>query len=72
MAKYLELPSGCMLDAEDIIYIGNVKPIETVLDCKYVFNIIWAHRVNKDMIYDNPDEAWKDQLYIKTCIKNMN
>lgn len=70
MAKYLELPSGCMLDIEDIIYIGTVKFNETNDGNKYMFNVIWAHKIHKDMIYNTPDEAWKDQLYIKTCIKN--
>ena len=72
MSKFIELPTGHILDIEDIIFVSGIK---TCFDDKtydithYEFNIIWANRALETLKYDHLEycnldrEALKKELF---------
>lgn len=64
MSKYIELPSGRMLDTEDIIYVGLVKDKSSLFSRRYFFKVSWASRNTYILQYKDYDECSTDREFI--------
>ena len=67
-----ELPSGRMIDIENIIYIGEIKETTTFWnDILYKFEVVWAGREKVEFTYkDNKEKCVLDWENLKFLLKN--
>ena len=64
MSKYVELPSGRMLDTEDIIYVGLVEDKLGLFGRGYFFKVSWASRITYTLQYRDYNECSTDREFI--------
>ena len=56
MGKLKKLPSGRLIDVDDIIYISNIKKNVLTLEVEYSFSVLWAN--GQKVKFKFPDEDW--------------
>lgn len=59
--SHIELPSGRLINANDIIYVSNIYKHES----SHRFKIIWANQAVMHFDYFRGDEAVLDRDHIK-------
>lgn len=74
MNNYIVLPSGKVIQTEDIIYISDIKISGgfLLMPIKACFKVIWANRVAETLTYDNMKMANRDREYIKAQLFNSH
>lgn len=70
MSKYCELPSGRLIDMEDIIYVGTIHDKLGMFNRGYEFSVSWASRVTYWFKYDDYESCEKDWQFIKDSLKD--
>ena len=62
------LPSGSLINIDDIIYMSPIAIKNSDEETRYEFNIIWAHRIEKTLRYQSYHTAEMDWDFIKKNI----
>ena len=73
MGTKFELPSGRMVDVENIIYLGEIKEKSnffTDWDTVYYFEVVWAGREKVTLTYKDKANCVIDWEHLKMYIKN--
>lgn len=60
----IELPSGQLINLNDVIFVGNIKEVNN----HYEFNVVWATKACEKLIYVNEKSCEIDREYIKKQI----
>lgn len=60
-----ELPSGRLINLENIIYIGDIKTTKDVI-FKYYFTIVWAGGEKMNLMFDDEKSCELELNDIKT------
>lgn len=71
MAAKFELPSGRMVDVENIIYLGEIKEKSnffTNWDTVYYFEVVWAGREKVTLTYKDEENCILDWEHLKRYI----
>ena len=69
----VELPSGRMVDLENVIYLSDIKEKSswfTDWAYEYTFDIIWAGGERITLKFDNKENCVLDWEYLKLLLKN--
>ena len=72
MSKYYQLPSGRILDIEDIMYVGLISEKWTLLGNKHEFQIMWANRETYTFEYSDLYECERDLTFILEILLKMD
>ena len=68
-----ELPSGRMVDIENIIYIGELKEKSTFLtnwETVYYFTVVWAGREQVKFEFNSKEDCVVEWENLKLLLKN--
>lgn len=68
MSKFCEMPSGRLVDTEDIIYVGLVKDKMGLFTRGHFFEVTWASRVTYSFCYDNEEACKKDREFLRNIL----
>lgn len=69
MITKFELPSGRMVDVENIIYLGEIKETTNFWDDTfYKFDVLWAGREKIEFTYTNKEKCVLDWEHLKRYI----
>lgn len=69
MRTMFELPSGRMVDVENIIYMGEIRTTTNFFDdVFYKFDVIWAGREKIEFTYTDKEKCVLDWEYLKRYI----
>ena len=73
MVTKFELPSGRMVDVENIIDLGEIKEKSnffTDWDTVYYFEVVWAGREKVTLTYKDKENCVLDWEHLKMYLKN--
>ena len=73
MTTKFELPSGRMVDIENIIYIGELKEKSTFFtnwETVYYFTVVWAGREQVKFEFKSKEDCALDWENLKFLLKN--
>lgn len=69
MVTKFELPSGRVVDIENIIYLGEIRTTTNFFDdVFYKFDVIWAGREKLEFTYTNKENCVLDWEHLKRYI----
>jgi hypothetical protein len=69
MTTKFELPSGRVVDIENIIYLGEIRETTNFFDDQfYRFEVVWAGREKIEFTYTNKEKCVLDWEYMKRNI----
>lgn len=69
MRTIFELPSGRIVDIENIIYLGEIRTTTNFFDdVFYKFDVIWAGREKIEFTYTDKEKCVLDWEYLKRYI----
>ena len=72
MSKYHQLPSGRVIDIEDIMYVGLTSEKWTLLGNKHEFQVMWANRLTYTFEYNDLHECEKDLMFIRDVLLKID
>ena len=69
MKTTFELPSGRVVDIENIIYLGEIRETTNFFNDEfYKFDVIWAGREKIEFTYTNKEKCVLDWKHLKRYI----
>ena len=63
--SHINLPSGRLINIDDIIYVGLIEDFSTPLKNEWGFKITWGTRATMTFTYPHKVDAMKDIQHIK-------
>ena len=67
-SNYLSLPSGRIIQTDDIIYVGLIKEDRKFGYYNVSFKITWANRITEVFEYTSVEDAQSDREALKQLI----
>ena len=69
MKTKFELPSGRIIDIENIIYLGEIRETTNFFNDEfYKFDVVWAGREKIEFTYTNKEKCVLDWEHLKQYI----
>ena len=63
--SHINLPSGRLINIDDIIYVGLIEDFSTPLKNEWGFKVTWSTRAIMTFTYSHKADAMKDIQHIK-------
>jgi hypothetical protein len=66
--NYIVLPSGKIVQTDDIIYVGSPKEMSKLFNDEFGFSVVWASRVETIFKYNTMRDANHDYEILKNTL----